>query len=324
MAGTRIIGSTAALESFLAEWEADVPTIEVHTSGSTGKPKTIHLSKADMLTSAAATCRQFGIGSGSVLALPLSVDYIAGKMMVVRALVSGAKLYVEQPSSRPFASLPHGLSVDLASIVPAQVGATIDAVRDGAISFGALMVGGAPVSEAAERALGSIVPASYATYGMTETCSNVALRRFGQPLYMANEGVSFSVDHRSCLVVSAPSMSFGELVTNDVVELCGPYAFRWVGRADNVVNSGGVKLFPEEIERKINMFLPAETFFVVGRASERWGSEIVAVVEKLHAPDPALRRAIEQSLGRYERPKEWIVVDALPRTSTGKLLRRLL
>lgn len=323
MDSPRVIGTpTEPLRRFLAQWRSDDPFVEAHTSGSTGVPKLIRLPKADMLHSAMTTCRQFGLGPQSLLALPLSVDYIAGKMMVVRAVAAGCPLWIEQPSSHPLGALAaRGLTADLASIVPAQI--------DGLLSLGPaipvrrLLIGGAPIAPADERRVVEAGIEAYATYGMTETCSNVALRRLGTDIYEANDGFTFGVDSRGALTIESRAMSFGRLVTNDLVSLLSPGSFRWLGRADNVINSGGVKVSPELTERRMASVLDPSTFYLTGRPSERWGSEVVAVVVRGHRPTTAQLELLDGLLSVAERPKAWIEVDTLPLTSNGKLRRIL-
>ncbi|MDE6175944.1 MAG: AMP-binding protein [Paramuribaculum sp.] len=318
----RIVGSTPELEAFLDEWFSPSPTIEAHTSGSTGDPKLIRLLKEDMRISARSTCRSFGLNRESVMALPLSVGYIAGKMMVVRAIESGATLFVESPSSLPLVTLPADTIVDLVAVVPAQLpGLLGDGLKR--VKVKAMIVGGAPVDAAAEHLVLASGIEAFATYGMTETCSNVALRRFGTEFYRANPGFRFTSDSRGCLVVESEAMSFGSLTTNDIVELGDDsLSFRWIGRADNIINSGGIKVSPEEVERAIGDLIPQGRFYITSRPSLRWGEEVVGVVEQGCLPGADQLRAIAARLGKAAIPKAWIETESLPRTPNGKLLRR--
>ena len=318
----RLTGDITAAEEFLAEWrDASCGYVVAHTSGSTGDPKRIELLKADMRASAEATCGFFGIDAGSRLLLPLAMTYIAGKMMAVRADLADAELIVELPSNDPL-KCDYGC-VDLMAVVPSQLplllaNPLLDKVRN-------IIVGGAPVSPAMEAWLHGCQAHVYATYGMTETCSHVALRDVsrGDQLYRALPGIAFDTDSRGCLVIEAQRFSFGRLVTNDVVELHGHDAFRWLGRADNVVNSGGVKLHPEEIERKISAAIDVP-YYMIGRPSERWGEELVLYVEDPEVDTVALGRRIEPLLDRYERPKTILAVSRFERTASGKVIRRVL
>lgn len=317
----KLTGETDAAEAFLKEWrDASRSYVEAHTSGSTGVPKRIELLKSDMRASAEATCGFFGIDGRSKLLLPLSVGYIAGKMMVVRADISGAELVVECPTNDPLQS-DYGI-VDLMAVVPSQLPSLLANPRFEGVRY--VIVGGAPIAPAMEARLHGLPVRIYATYGMTETCSHVALRDVsrGDRLYRALPGIAFGTDSRGCLVIEAPKFSFGRLVTNDVVELYGRDSFRWLGRADNVVNSGGVKLHPEEIERKISAAVDVP-FYMIGRPSARWGEELVMYVEGTDVDTSAVSCRIEPLLDRYERPKTILAVSRFERTASGKVIRRV-
>jgi O-succinylbenzoic acid--CoA ligase len=316
----RLIGNIASAEAFLSVWRDDGPTVLAHTSGSTGAPKRIELLKVDMRESAKATCCCFGITSESKLLLPLSADYIAGKMMIVRAEIADAELIVETPSNNPLVD-DYGM-IDLMAVVPSQLDALFTNPRLNIVRN--IIVGGAPLSPQQESRCRALATHVYATYGMTETCSHVALRDVssGDLLYRALPGISFSADMRGCLVIEAPLFSFKRLATNDIVRLDGPYAFQWLGRIDNVVNSGGVKLHPEIIEQNIAVAVNAP-FYVIGRPSQQWGEELVMYVEGANVDVKAIRNAIQSLLSKYEMPKEIIVVLKFERTSSGKIVRKI-
>ncbi|MDE6782584.1 MAG: AMP-binding protein, partial [Paramuribaculum sp.] len=229
MKSIRIIGyATDELRDFMNEWDSDSPGITAHTSGSTGVPKNILLSRDDMLMSARATCRYFGIDAGSILGLPLSASYIAGKMMAMRSLVSGASLYIETPSNRPLESYT-GLPVSLLSVVPSQLRYLLDSGRLSLVQR--LLIGGSPLPETLESALlAAGYHSAYVSYGMTETCSHVALRRIGSDVYEALPGTEFALDDRGCLIIVTYGASYSPTITNDIAELIDPIHFRWLGR----------------------------------------------------------------------------------------------
>ena len=238
----------------------------------------------------------------------------------MRSEVAGCRLIVVPPSSTVFneaAAVPE--RIDMLPIVPAQLKGLLSSPLAGATRN--VIIGGAPLS-AVEEILAENAPfAGWVTYGMTETCSHVALRRVGEEFYTGLPGYSFSTDSRGCLVIENPEMSFGRLVTNDIVELHSPMAFRWVGRADNVINSGGVKIHPELIERTISTLLPAGvTFYIAGRQSERWGSEAVIVTDSAEVTDDLLTR-LKEILPGAQVPKAIVRVSSIPRTPSGKILR---
>lgn len=306
---------------FLTRWRSPEAWVTAHTSGTTGAPKEIRLLKRDMIASAEATCAFFGINDRSVLLSPLSTDYIAGKMMVVRAEVSGATLIQEKPSMNPLCR-DYGCDIDLLPVVPAQLTSLLANSRIGRVRN--LLVGGGAVDSIMERRLRALDGVKcYVSYGMTETCSHIALRDVtaGHDYYVTLPGITVSADDRGCLVARLPHFSIGEVITNDVVEILDERRFRWLGRVDNVVNSGGVKLHPEIIERSLAGIIGNE-FFVTGRPSTRWGEELVMYVEgecdKADVMEKARRR-----LDRFSVPKEVICVGRFEHTASGKVKRRL-
>lgn len=306
------------LNEFLAEWQNDEPIIRAHTSGSTGKPKEISLLKTDMLLSAHNTNTFFGIDSHSVLGLPLSIDYIAGKMMVVRSLLADCRLR-RFPICNTFVVDER---VDLLSVVPSQVASLI---RDSKSlrNVSNLLIGGAALNSNLEHEIIKAGVSAYIGYGMTETCSHVALRRLGDisKAYTAMSGIRFSTDKRGCLVIHSSDFSWKSIVTNDIVELLNDTSFVWRGRFDNVINSGGIKLHPEEIEKGLSTMID-NPFYIVGHPSDKWGECVALVVECSRAD----LQMIEGRLADLSLPKGWkptivVGVDTLPRTANGKIRR---
>lgn len=315
----------AAMEHpFLTEWRSGAAMLNARTSGSTSEPKNIQLARTDMLVSARATCRFFGIGPGHRLHCPLSLDYIAGKMMVVRADVSGAVLTLEKPTNSPLTGDSDPRPVKLLPVVPSQIVSLTGTLRSGAVEN--IIVGGAPMDEATESVARSLPSRVWATYGMTETCSHVALRDVsaGDRRFTALPGFTFSTDGRGCLVLEHGEMSFRRLVTNDVVELLSPESFIWLSRFDNVINSGGIKLFPEELERLIAPHTGNIPFYITSRSSAVWGEEAVMITEPGTVADPAaLLRKLHAVLPPRHCPKA-IIERPFAYTATGKLIRRRL
>ncbi len=309
----------AKTRDFIDELRSPGNHIIAHTSGSTGKAKRISLNKTDVMISAGETCRLFGIDSDSTLFLPLSIDYIAGKMMLARAETGNCRIIIEKPSNTPLSKDP-GREITLAAIVPSQIFGLLDSrwvryVRN-------IIVGGAPMSDEQEKALIESGIPSYATYGMTETCSHVALRPLGTRQFRALSHVSFSQDNRDCIVIHSDKMSFGKLVTNDIVTLVSDKEFIWRGRYDNVINSGGIKLFPEEIEKKLSPSMENRNFFITGRPNPKWGTEVVIAIEGENPVDN-LSVILETCLSKFERPKTIIYMKEFRRTSSGKIIRSI-
>lgn len=314
-------GDTREYAAFLKQWKDDTDYIVAQTSGSTGTPKTIRLSKADMFESAVSTLRFFGIDSSSVLACPLSVNYIAGKMMLVRAATAQCLLACITPSTHLFVRhLPHPV-VDLLAIVPSQAKAIIAAHELPVIRN--IIIGGAPLDNADEQDLLARGLNAYVTYGMTETCSHVALRRIGQKHYEALDGISFDVDSDSRLIIRSENRKFKILQTNDLVELISSRAFVWKGRADNVINSGGIKICTEVVEEQIKDLIPG-AFYIVGRPHAKWGSRPVLVLEGPadDENDEAVMEQIKGRLTKIEMPQSIERVAKISRTANGKIIRK--
>lgn len=318
LCGARFGNLTPAAESFLREWERDTDFIVAHTSGSTGKPKEVCLPKADMRLSARNTNMRFGIDGTSLLVCPLSVGYIAGKMMVVRALEAGCSLMFEEPSNEP---LKHDYgTVALLPVVPSQCASLISNPCSAGVRN--VIVGGAPLSADMETRMSECRFDAYATYGMTETCSHVAVRQLGHGTFTAMPGIRFETDSRDCLRILAPDYSFGELQTNDIVRLVSPVEFVWVGRYDNVINSGGVKIFPEEVEKLLAPVMETP-FYVKGVADGKWGETVAMVAERDGKKTEAELMAVcRRVLPPYWVPKKIFFVDHLPLTANGKLDRQ--
>ena len=307
---------------FLREWLSGDSFIMARTSGSTGKPKEIRLPKSDMRASARATNRFFGIGRDSFLLCPLSADYIAGKMMIVRALEAGCGLLMTEPSNHLGNTInkiaaEYGL-IDLLPLVPSQCESSIAETDCRAIRN--IIVGGAPVSPETEKQLTGLPCSVWATYGMTETCSHVAVRPMGSPLYEAMPGISFSADEDGKLAIIAPEYSFSTLPTNDVVELADSRHFRWLGRADNVVNSGGIKIFPEQLERELAPLIPFP-FYFKGEPDAKWGTRLVLVAHCRRHEAERLARLCRHHLPPYSVPKDIRCVEKIPATANGKIRR---
>jgi len=310
-------GWTSEAEEFLREWFDDKPVVSAHTSGSTGVPKEIMLLKRDMLSSAELTCRYFGISDKSLLHLPLSVSYIAGKMMIVRALLSGAELVIERPSNSPLAmSLER--AVDLTAIVPSQVEGLMKSPMASGVRQA--IIGGAAIPEHTEKMLAESGIECYSTYGMTETCSHVALRKLGSECYEAIGDVTFCTDSRGCLVINLPHLSIGQIVTNDIAELSDSRHFKWIGRWDNVINSGGIKIFPEKLEERLRDILSGMNYYITSRKSEKWGREVILIVEG-NVDRNGIVECMRERLAPYEVPKEIISVPSILRTKSGKIIR---
>ncbi len=308
--------------AFVKEWYSESPTIVVKTSGTTGKPKEMSFTKGQLVESARRTISFLGLQKGEKALLSLSTDYIAGKLMLVRAIVGDLDLYVREPESNPLLSLEE--DIDFAAFVPMQVR---EMLRE-KVSFERfrkirnLIIGGGVLNIQTEKQLSSLSQNIYHTYGMTETLTHIAMRRIApknQNFYSALPGVSFRQDERACLVIDVPYLYNEAIVSNDIVELLDEYSFQYIGRYDNVINSGGVKLFPEEIEKRLADFI-AVPYYISSESDERLGQRVVLKIES-NRPVEGLEKLLTERLERYERPKKIYYLSEFERTKTGKVIR---
>ena len=321
------------LEAFLAEWHNDSPTVLVHTSGSTGKPKPMLVEKRRMQASARITCRFLGLHEGDTALLCMPLDYIAGKMMVVRALTCGLQLVSVPPSSHPLATShlsPFPSRLDFAAMVPLQVWNSLQVPeeRHRLMHIRHLIIGGGAIDQALASQLADFPHQVWSTYGMTETLSHIALRRLNGPeasdWYTPFDGVALSLTDEGCLVINAPAVHEGPLVTNDIAELSppatadSPRRFRILGRKDNVVCSGGIKIQIEEVERLLRPHLHIP-YMITKAPDEKLGEQVVLLTESKTVGDVlALCRL---HLPKYWVPRRILSVDRLPLTETGKPAR---
>ena len=307
---------------FYDEWTDSNREIKAYTSGSTGIPKEILLPKTDMVLSARATNKYFNLGKDSLIVSPLSVRYIAGKMMLVRACEANCRLLCETPSNYPLSEMAEWENdeIDLVAVVPSQLNGLLSSKYLNRIKH--VIVGGAPLSEEQEKQLTGLAPRFYSTYGMTETCSHVALRCCGETWYKGLPGVKFHADKRGCLVIEREGMSTQRrVVTNDIVELRSETEFRWIGRADNVIISGGLKISPEEVENKIAGLIKSP-YYIAGEKNEKWGESVVLYIEKSEFIDTdALKGELRCLLNRHEMPGKIVFIEKIPRTENGKIKR---
>ena len=304
---------------FLLAWASPQPYMEIFTSGSTGTPKKIVVQKEAMVHSARATGAYFDLQPSHTALLCLPCSGIAGKMMLVRAMMLGLHLDYIMPSSTPLQTLEQ--SYDFVAMVPLQVQNSL--VQLDQINI--LIVGGAPVSPTLKVALQNISTRVFETYGMTETLTHIALKPLNQQTpdtFETLPGVAISTDDRGCLVIHAPHIAEGDVVTNDLVALVSDTRFRWLGRYDSIINSGGVKLLPEQIEAKLSTLIPSR-FFVAGLPDTILGQRLVLLVEsEPESPEPLLQniKALE-TIHPYEVPKAVFFIPDFVETSTGKIHR---
>lgn len=302
--------------SFLKSLFDESDTIESKTSGSTGKPKTISILKKAMLHSAEATGVFFDLPAKTKALHCLSSNNIAGKMMWVRALYLGWHLKVVKPSSYPLKEDDN--PYDFAAFVPLQAQNSLSKLS----KIKKIIIGGAPISYDLEKKLESIPTKVFHTYGMTETITHVAVRRISNKktkLYKGLPKVQFSIDNRGCLQIDAPRISKNLVITNDIVKLYTNSQFEWIGRIDNVINSGGIKLFPEQIEKKLATIIK-QNFIIASLPDSTLGNKVILIIES-YKRNLTLENISSTSLSKYEKPKEIYFIEKFTYTLSDKIDR---
>jgi O-succinylbenzoic acid--CoA ligase len=301
-----------SIGEFFLDWFDKKDYIEMTTSGTTGLPKLVRLKKQAMIQSALATGDFFDLKPGDKALLCLPTQFIAGKMMLVRSLILGLELDVVSPSLHPLEL--NTTIYDFVAMVPLQVQNSIA----GLSKVSKLIIGGAKLDSALEEKLLPLKTEIYETYGMTETITHIAAKRLGDSVFSILPNVKISQDDRQCLVINVATISDEPIVTNDLVELLNEQQFKFLGRIDNVINSGGVKLIPEQIEAKLIGKINSR-FFVTGLPDTTLGEKLVLVIEgekQDFEPD------FFDVLGKYEKPKEIVFVSKFKENENGKLLRK--
>ena len=300
---------------FFSEWFSNRKYLTVHTSGSTGKPKAIKLFKEHMINSALATAKYFDLDRDDISALLcMSPSYIAGKMMLVRAIVSGWQLDVIKPTSHPLESRK---MYDFSAMVPLQVYNSLSDIHKLKI----LIVGGGVVSSDLQDKLKDVRPKVYATYGMTETVTHIAVKKLSQldgitNYYEVLPDVTVDKDDRNCLVINAPNISKIQIVTNDIVKLIDDKHFCWQGRFDNIINSGGVKIIPEKVEEKLQQSIINQRFFISSIKDKALGQKVILVIE-----GKKIKNINFTGIDKYQIPKDIFYVSKFEETKSGKIDR---
>ena len=311
------------LDEFVSDWQSDSPTLLVHTSGSTGKPKPMLVEKRRMEASARITCGFLGLRPGDTALLCMPLDFIAGKMVVVRSLVWGLQLVAVEPSGHPLKGLTE--SPTFAAMVPMQVYNSLKVEEERRLlrDIKHLIIGGGAVNSDMAEELRGFPNAVWSTYGMTETLSHIALRRLSgaeaSEWYEPFDGVGVTTSADGCLVIDAPAVCAQPLVTNDIAEIAPDgRRFRIRGRRDNVVCSGGLKLQIEEMEARLQPHLNVP-YMISKRPDDKFGEAVVllAVTDDMESVCEVCRK----HMPRYEQPRYFLAVSELPMTPTGKPAR---
>ena len=298
--------------NFLLDWFDEKDFIIMQTSGSTGIAKTIYVKKQAMVNSAIATGDFFELSPGDKVLNCLPVKYVAGKLMFVRSFILGLDMDFVAPTSRPLKN--NEIIYDFSAMVPLQAQNSIVELKN----VKKLIVGGAKINDELEKELLKLSTRSFETYGMTETVSHIAAKKVGDKIFTVLPNVSVNIDERNCLVIEALSISDEKIITNDLVNLISPTQFEFLGRLDNVINSGGIKLMPEQIEEKLTSLI-SRRFFVTGLPDVDLGEKLVLVIE---GEKFDVDQSIFNKLDKYEKPKEILFVPKFKETGNGKIIRK--
>ena len=309
---------------FLDRWNDEtVSVIQVPTSGSTGSPKTINLSKSSMIKSAEKSSAYFNFEAGQMTLLGLPAKYIAGKMMLVRAIQSGLDIILTKPSADNLLdSVDSEMRIDFIPMTPFQLLSSFKKTPDKFNQIDKILLGGGALTPSIKQLIPQIRSNLYHGFGMTETITHIAVKELKtnrDSLYKALSGIKFEVDDKSRLIIYADHLD--EVIhTNDIVQLSGDNKFEWLSRWDNVINSGGIKLYPEQIELKLEPLIK-QPFFIYQVSDERLGQRPVLFIESSENGSHNLIQNIDKTLEKFEIPDEIYFVKLFHRTPTGKIQR---
>lgn len=317
------------LYAFIRQWYSNEQVISVHTSGSTGKPTDILIKKQLMVASAKNTIQRFGLTANAKALLCLDTTHIAGMMMVVRAITGNLDLFAVEPSSNPFETLEERQQPDFVAMVPYQLKGILKSdSKDRNIldTLKVLLLGGGPVNEELEIGIKKLRAPVYLGFGMTETVSHFALRRLNGPdhssEYKCLPGISIKTDSRDCLCIKGNVTGHKWIITNDQVSLIDDKTFLWHGRYDNVINSGGIKIHPEELEKQIDRYFSENdikrSFFVTGLPNADTGQKLSLIVEGRYIEQDWIND-LKHLLPVYRCPKEVLFIERFSYTENGKI-----
>jgi len=242
-------------------------------------------------------------------------------MMIVRAIVLGLELDMVQPTTLP--AIDYEKDYDFCAFTPMQLKYFAKYLK----SIKTVIVGGGQVSDAIKESIKDLKPHIYETYGMTETVSHIAVKKLNNfkdselesnSNYTTLPNITVSTDERGCLIIEAPHLSDEKIVTNDLVKILSDTSFEWLGRFDNVINSGGIKLYPEQIEKNLRSKIE-EQFFITSLPDDTLGEKLVLILE---SKSNTLGDSVFDGLGKYEKPKDIFFIEKFVETSSGKIHRK--
>ena len=325
---------TVPVFDFIRSWlDENVTEFQVQTSGSTGIPKIISHSRGSMVASATATCDFFQLKKNDTALLALPATHIGGKMMIVRSAIRGLKLICIEPKSNLLEHFGFAGGIDFAAFTPMQMSmilnSNVETGRDLSLQkIKKIILGGGEVSYPLRQKLQTRPSSVYETYGMTETISHIALKKINginkSDLFTVLDGVKISTDQRGCLVINAPHLFAETLITNDIVNTISENEFQWLGRYDNIINTGGIKVSAEEIERKLQPYI-RNNFFITGMADDKLGQRVSLVLEtrRYDKQDDSIYIDIfNRHLEKFERPRKVFPIEKFSYTENGKINKK--
>ena len=315
---------------FCQRWLNGEQEFEFKTSGSTGTPKQISFKRDELESSARLTERALHLQSGYNALICLDTRFIAGAMMMVRSLVTEMNMILRSPSANPLNDL--GEQIDFAAFVPYQVITMLEQTPAQFDKLKTIIIGGAPLKNEVLDQLHGSSTSFYATYGMTETIGHIALQKLNghdhQDYFEFLPGITGSMDDRGCLILNVPHLHQPTVITNDLVNLFDKNKFRWVGRYDRVINSGGIKVQAEKVEGEVEkLFQELEIqkrFFIIGMPDQKLGERVALVLEGLEMnpnQEDAFKVQLAQRLNAYEIPKLLLYIPRFIETATQKIDR---
>jgi O-succinylbenzoic acid--CoA ligase len=317
--------------SFIIDWKSGRKTFELRTSGTTGESKAITIYRDQMIASAKMTLSYLHLRKGDKLLLCLNPSYVAGIMMIVRSLVGDLELYVLSPTANPLLNRKLNYNFHLSSFVPYQVNEILKHPRS-LFNFKQIqniLIGGADIPDSLAQTLKAFENNIYQTFGMTETVSHVGLKRLsGQQassFYEVPDGIEIDVDARGCLTVTGKITGGKTIVTNDLADLYEGKKFKWKGRIDQVINTGGIKIRINDLEDRIHSIFESadltKSFFIAGFPDNKLGEKVILTIEtqKEEIDEGNIRKILRSKLSRYEVPKEIYTYHKFPLTATGKI-----
>ena len=323
------------LKSNIEDWERDIyrflrdwmdekkEQFEVQTSGSTGEAKTIRINRRDMIKSANRTASFLSLQYGQSSLLCLPAKYIAGKMMIVRALAIGMQLYYEAPKLNVSQYIDR--KYDFCAMIPLQIQYALDHQLQGSLDeIANIIIGGAALSTYQIEELQKQQSNIFATYGMTETITHIALRKINGPdkidYFACLDGIRVEKNEEECLVIHTENL--GSFTSNDIADIISPKRFNILGRKDFIINSGGLKINPEQLEQRIVPLVPFP--FMIGYKNDNiLGQKLVILLETNDSSYSfnTLLDDIKQLVSSKYSPKEAHIIPKLFTTPNHKIDR---